>query len=233
EDLPYLLTDPGRVRSQAYDVVLNGVELGSGSIRIHRPEVQALMFKALGFSEESARQRFSFLIDAFRYGTPPHGGFAFGLDRLVMLLLGADSLRDVIAFPKVRDASCLMTGAPDFVDPEQLEVLQLGTAAAQEKSKAAAAPKPKIVVQQVAQLAKLSLSPEEEKRMGGEMEGILAFAQALQQVDTTGVPMTAHVIPTQNVLREDEPETPFDREKLLASAPTRTEECVTVPKTFE
>ena len=89
------------------------------------------------------------------------------------------------------------------------------------------------VVQQVAQLAKLSLSPEEEKRMGGEMEGILAFAQALQQVDTTGVPMTAHVIPTQNVLREDEPETPFDREKLLASAPTRTEECVTVPKTFE
>ena len=89
------------------------------------------------------------------------------------------------------------------------------------------------VVQQVAQLAKLALSPEEEKRMGGEMEGILAFAQALQQVDTTGVPMTAHVIPTQNVLREDEPETPFDREKLLASAPTRTEECVTVPKTFE
>ena len=233
EDLPYLLTDPGRVRSQAYDVVLNGVELGSGSIRIHRPEVQALMFKALGFSEESARQRFGFLIDAFRYGTPPHGGFAFGLDRLVMLLLGADSLRDVIAFPKVRDASCLMTGAPDFVDAEQLEVLQLGTAAAQEKSKAAPVQKPKIVVQQVAQLAKLALSPEEEKRMGGEMEGILAFAQALQQVDTTGVPMTAHVIPTQNVLREDEPETPFDREKLLASAPTRTEECVTVPKTFE
>ena len=128
EDLPYLLTDPGRVRAQSYDVVLNGVELGSGSIRIHRSDVQALMFKALGFSEEDARERFGFLIDAFRYGTPPHGGFAFGLDRLVMLLLGADSLRDVIAFPKVKDASCPMTGAPDFVDPAQLEVLKLGVA---------------------------------------------------------------------------------------------------------
>ena len=232
EDLPYLLTDPGRVRSQAYDVVLNGVELGSGSIRIHRSDVQALMFKALGFTEETARKRFGFLIDAFQYGTPPHGGFAFGLDRLVMLLLGADSLRDVIAFPKVRDASDLMTNAPDFVDAEQLEVLQLGVAAGVAETKAEKK-RPTIAVKQVAELAKLSLSPEEEESMGAELNTILAFAQQLQQADTTDVPMTAHVIPTENVLRDDVPAPSFDRELLLRNAPTREESCVTVPKTFE
>ena len=232
EDLPYLMTDPGRVRSQAYDVVLNGTELGSGSIRIHRSDVQSLMFKALGFTEESARQRFGFLIDAFQYGTPPHGGFAFGLDRLTMLLLGADSLRDVIAFPKVRDASDLMTGAPDYVDPEQLEVLQLGVAAGQEERRQVRK-KPQMAVKQVAELAKLALSEEEEARMGDELNAILSFAEALQKVDTTDVPMTAHVIPTENVLREDVPSPSFDREKLLMNAPTRTETCPTVPKTFD
>lgn len=231
EDLPYLFTDPGRVRSQAYDVVLNGTELGSGSIRIHRPDVQAAMFKALGFDEETARQRFGFLIDAFQYGTPPHGGFAFGLDRLVMLLLGADSLRDVIAFPKMRDASCLMTGAPDVVDQEQLEVLRLGVQAGNELKKTAK--KPAMAVRQVAELAKLSLTPEEEARMEGEMNTILQFAQALQEVDTTGIPMTAHVIPRENVLREDVPAPSFDRALLLQNAPTATDECPTVPKTFE
>lgn len=232
EDLPYLLTEPGRVRSQAYDVVLNGTELGSGSIRIHRGDVQETMFKALGFTEEDARRRFGFLLDAFQYGTPPHGGFAFGLDRLVMLLLGADSLREVIAFPKLRDASDLMTGAPDMVDPEQLEVLKLGVAAGQEERRKARR-RPAMAVRQVAELAKLSLTAEEEEKMGDELNAILGFAEALCQVDTDGVPMTAHVIPTENVLRADVPAPSFDRERLLANAPTRTESCVTVPKTFE
>ena len=231
EDLPYLLTDPGRVRSQSYDVVLNGVELGSGSIRIHRSDVQALMFKALGFSEEDARERFGFLIDAFRYGTPPHGGFAFGLDRLVMLLLGADSLRDVIAFPKVKDASCPMTGAPDFVDPAQLEVLKLGVAAGTEEKKREKR-RPTMAVRQVAELAKLALSPEEEERMGRELEAVLDFAQALSGLDTQDVPMTAHVIPMENVFREV-PAPSMDREALLSCAPARTRECVAVPQTFE
>ena len=106
EDIPFLLTQPERVRAQAYDVVLNGVELGSGSIRIHRQEVQQKMFEALGFSQEKIQEQFGFLVEAFRYGVPPHGGFAFGLDRLAMLLLGAPSLREVIAFPKLKDASC-------------------------------------------------------------------------------------------------------------------------------
>ncbi len=233
EDLSYLTTDPARVRSQAYDVVLNGIELGSGSIRIHKPDVQAAMFKALGFTEESARTRFGFMIDAFKYGTPPHGGFAFGLDRLVMQLMGADSLRDVIAFPKVRDASDLMTSAPDYVDAEQLEVLQLGVSSAAEAEKKQEHKRPEMAVKTVAALAKLSLTAEEESKMGEELNNILAFAEALQEVDTTDVPQTAHVIPMENVFRSDIPVRPMDRETLLANAPTSTGESVTVPQTFE
>ena len=131
EDLQYLTTDPGRVRAQAYDVVLNGIELGSGSIRIHDRHVQEKMFEALGFDKKTIDERFGFMVNAFRYGTPPHGGFAFGLDRFVMLMVGADSLRDIIAFPKIKDASCPLTGAADFVDKAQLDVLGL-TEAVQE-----------------------------------------------------------------------------------------------------
>ncbi len=230
EDLPYLLTDPARVRSQAYDVVLNGTELGSGSIRIHRSDVQALMFKALGFTEESARARFGFLMEAFRYGTPPHGGFAFGLDRFAMLLLGADSLREVIAFPKVRDASDLMTGAPDYVDQEQLDVLRLGVDAGKARPQRK---KPAMAVKQVAALAQLALTEEEEARMGEELSGILSFAEALQSVDLTGVEATAHLGGATNVLRPDEPSPSFDREKLLRGAPAQLNGCFVVPKSFE
>lgn len=127
EDIQYLTDDPARVRAQAYDVVLNGVELGSGSMRIYQKEVQQKMFEALGFTAEQIEDRFGFMVNAFQYGTPPHGGFAFGLDRLVMLMLGEDSLRQVIAFPKAKDASCLMTNAPDEVDEAQLKVLGITT----------------------------------------------------------------------------------------------------------
>ena len=127
EDLQYLVSDPGRVRAKAYDIVLNGVEIGGGSIRIHDQELQQTMFRTIGFTEEQANLRFGFLLDAFRYGTPPHGGLAFGLDRMVMLMLGKDSIRDVIAFPKVQTASCLMTGAPDVVDDKQLDELRIAT----------------------------------------------------------------------------------------------------------
>ena len=123
EDLPYLETDPGRVRAQAYDIVLNGTEIGGGSIRIHQNEIQEKMFEALGFTKETAHDQFGFLLDAFQYGVPPHAGLAYGLDRLVMLMAKEDSIREVIAFPKVKDASCLMTEAPGTVDPAQLEEL--------------------------------------------------------------------------------------------------------------
>lgn len=125
EDLQYLESDPGKVRAKAYDIVLNGVEIGGGSIRIHDQELQQKMFQTIGFTEEQAKARFGFLLDAFRFGTPPHGGLAYGLDRLSMLMLGKDSIRDVIAFPKVQTASCLMTNAPDVVDDKQLDELHI------------------------------------------------------------------------------------------------------------
>ncbi len=125
EDLQYLDSEPGRVRAKAYDIVLNGNEIGGGSVRIYSPEIQSKMFETLGFTPEQAQERFGFLLTAFRYGVPPHAGLAYGLDRLVMLMAGADSIRDVIAFPKVKDASDLMTEAPTKVDQKQLEELGL------------------------------------------------------------------------------------------------------------
>lgn len=123
EDLPLLDTDPGAVRAKAYDIVLNGTELGGGSVRIHQSDVQELMFEKIGFTKEEAYERFSFLLDAFKYGVPPHAGLAFGLDRIIMLMTGAESIRDVMAFPKVKDASCLLSNAPGTVDVKQLEEL--------------------------------------------------------------------------------------------------------------
>ena len=125
EDLPLLDTDPGAVRAKAYDIVLNGTEIGGGSVRIHQNDVQEKMFEMLGFTKAQAHERFGFLLDAFKYGVPPHAGLAYGLDRLVMLMAKEDSIRDVIAFPKVKDASCLMTEAPSPVDAVQLEELGL------------------------------------------------------------------------------------------------------------
>lgn len=125
EDLPYIDSDPGRVRAKAYDIVLNGNEIGGGSVRIFNPEIQSKMFEVLGFTEEQAQEQFGFLLTAFKYGVPPHAGLAYGLDRLVMLMAKEDSIRDVIAFPKVKDASDLMTEAPTRVAGEQLEELGL------------------------------------------------------------------------------------------------------------
>ncbi|MDD7026929.1 MAG: aspartate--tRNA ligase [Lachnospiraceae bacterium] len=125
EDLDLLETEPEKVRAKAYDMVLNGTELGGGSVRIFQSDVQEKMFGVLGFSKEEAYNRFGFLLDAFKYGVPPHAGLAYGLDRLAMLLVKADSIREVIAFPKVKDASCLMTNAPDVVDEKQLEELSI------------------------------------------------------------------------------------------------------------
>ncbi len=135
EDLPLLDTNPGAVRAKAYDIVLNGTELGGGSVRIHQSDIQSKMFDVLGFTEERANEQFGFLLDAFKYGVPPHAGLAYGLDRVVMLMVGADSIRDVIAFPKVKDASCLMMEAPAEVEGKQLEELHIAVTAEKEEKK--------------------------------------------------------------------------------------------------
>ena len=117
--------EPGKVRAKAYDIVLNGYELGGGSIRIHDSQLQEKMFKLLGFSTEQAWNKFGFLLEAFKYGTPPHGGVALGIDRLIMMLTNTDNIKDVVAFPKTQNATCLMTDAPSFTDEKQLAELKI------------------------------------------------------------------------------------------------------------
>ncbi len=235
EDLPYLLSDPARVRAQAYDVVLNGVELGSGSVRIHSSDVQQAMFQALGLSDEEVERRFGFFIRAFRYGTPPHGGFAFGLDRFVMLLSGADSLRDVTAFPKTKDAKCLLTNAPDPVEDAQLKELHISafgdgapTIHASPNSPSTAA----FDIARVAQLASLSLNEDERGTLQKELGAILGFASQLNGVDTTGIAPAAHIAPLQNVLRTDEANF-FEQAPLLKNAPELYGDYIRVPAAIE
>ncbi|MCC7406476.1 MAG: aspartate--tRNA ligase, partial [Phycisphaeraceae bacterium] len=145
EDLDKLESDPGAVRSKAYDLVLNGSEVGGGSIRIHSPEVQKRVFKLLGIDEAAAAAKFGFLLDALKYGAPPHGGLAFGFDRLIMHLVGTLNIRDVIAFPKTATGADLMTAAPAPVEEAQLRELQLRVALTEAPKKPAAATAPKPV----------------------------------------------------------------------------------------
>ena len=132
EDLQYVDTDPGKIRAKAYDIVINGTEAGGGSVRIHDAEIQSKMFDLLGMSHEEANEKFGFLLEAFQYGVPPHAGMAFGLDRLTMLMLGIDDIRDVIAFPKIQNASELMTKCP--AKPDDKALAELGIAVVDEEA---------------------------------------------------------------------------------------------------
>ena len=137
DQLDRLENDKEHCYARAYDIIINGYEVGGGSIRINDPEVQTKMFHALGFTEEQAQERFGFLLNAFKYGVPPHGGMAYGLDRLVMILTGTENIRDVIAFPKVQNASELMTGCPDYVDTKDLDILSIAVVPPKEKEEKA------------------------------------------------------------------------------------------------
>ena len=222
EDLPFLQSDPARVRAQAYDVVLDGVELGSGSIRIHKSDVQRQVFAALGFSQGEIDRRFGFLVDAFRYGTPPHGGFAFGLDRLVMLLCGAPSLREVIAFPKLRDGSCPLSGAPAAVDQSQLAALGLTGG---EGARTAADQTPTVDLSPLAGLARLS--PADARGLGGGLADMVRFASRLERMAQADVPPAPRPV---NVLRPDAPLPGLTRAQVLAGAPQQADGCFVVPQ---
>lgn len=230
EDIDKLKSEPEKVRAQAYDVVLNGVELGSGSIRIHDWRIQKLMFEALGFTEEQLKERFGFFLEAFKYGAPPHGGFAFGLDRLVMLMLGADSLREVIAFPKNKEAVCVMTGAPDYVDDEQLDALGLNKME-QAAVKAGRKASVKMDLDNIAMLARLNIPPEERGRLERDMQDIINMAGRLEEIETDRE--MVNISGLVNVMRPDEPGSAWERDSLLENAPTKTEQYILVPRVIE
>lgn len=234
EDLHLMDSDPLKVRAKAYDVVLNGTELGSGSIRIHLRELQKKMFKLLGFSETEAHDRFGFMLDAFQYGTPPHGGFAFGMDRLIMLMVGAESIRDVIAFPKMRDGSCAMSQSPSKVSMSQLRELDLISGlndyvhVEPEKPQVSSED-----VDYVSGLARLALGEDEKEELTRNLRDIIAFADKLSELDVAGLDPIAHVMPIENVFREDRCIPSQDRTVLLQNAPAQRDGCFFVPKVVE
>ncbi|MFH1511879.1 MAG: aspartate--tRNA ligase [Bacillota bacterium] len=235
DDLDLMMDDStkAQVRSQAYDVVLNGVELGSGSVRIHRHDIQSMVFEALGFSKEEAKERFGFMMGAFRFGTPPHAGFAFGLDRLVMLFTGSGSVREVIAFPKTKDASCLMTDAPDFVDPKQLVELKLGVNAAEELREEHTRKLTRETVQNTAMLSMLSLSESDEQALDRDFIGIVEFAGELETLEKQAPQKPCDPTQMSVNVRPDKAGESFTVAEVLMNAKTTLGSCITVPRTFE
>jgi len=232
EDIECFDTDPSHMRAKAYDIVLNGVELGSGSIRIHDRALQAKMFEILGFTDEQVESRFGFMLKAFEYGVPPHGGFAFGLDRLIMMLVGATSIREVIAFPKMRDGSCAMMDAPSEVDPDQLEELSIFLSSALESEK-----KKKTLdlglIEYVSDLAKIELTAQEKVAYAKDLQDVIAFADQLAGIDVSKVPPLNHVFGKANCFREDVVTESLTAYEAVKNAPEREESYFFVPKTVE
>jgi aspartyl-tRNA synthetase len=238
-----------KLKSRAYDLVVNGEELGGGSIRIHRMDIQEKIFEALGLRPEEIEAKFGFFLKALEYGCPPHGGLALGMDRVISMILGTSSIREVIAFPKNRSAFCPLTQAPSAVDPEQLEELELaeggptvpaqGTQArSKEKSRTHTkkTSMEKITLKQVrhvAKLARLEISDQEEKNHQQDLNAILDHVEQLQELDTENVRPMSHVLNMKNVWREDKPGASKQIKDILGNAPLKEKDFYKVPKILE
>jgi aspartyl-tRNA synthetase len=232
-----------KLKSRAYDLVLNGEELGGGSIRIHRMDIQKKIFSALRLSEEEQESKFGFFLKALEYGAPPHGGLALGLDRVTAMILKASSIREVIAFPKNRSAFCPLTQAPSFVSDSQLRELGLSGPAMEDASVRAPARRGPATgrggeisldhVGHIAKLARLSLTDKEARSYQKDLNSILQYVETLREVNTESVKPMSHVLPLTNVWREDEPGRCDARESLLDSAPMREGDYFKVPKILE
>ncbi len=238
------------LNSRAYDLVMNGEELGGGSIRIHRMDIQKKIFQALGLSREEVKAKFGFFLKALEYGAPPHGGLALGLDRVIAMILGTSSIRDVMAFPKNRKAFCPLTEAPSTADSLQLEELGLNifSGVETEKSSKNAGTPPKETtppigvtsekisrekVNHVAKLARLKLSDQETDFFQKDLNSILDYVETLKHLDTDHVSPMSHVLNMDNVWREDRPETFKETEPLLQNAPMKEKGYYKVPKILE
>lgn len=238
EDIDKMEKDPLSVRAESYDVVLNGIELGSGSLRIYRSDIQERMFKLLGISDEEIQKRFGFIIEAFQYGTPPHGGFAFGLDRLVMLMAEEDSIREVIAFPKNREAECLLSNAPSTVDDKQLEDLGIGIVTEDGTIKGKM-PSEKIEVEEIididsyAEMSMLNLDGISRIFFQKYIDDFIEVTGDLRSLDLSEYEPTVNVHPIINSVRKDEVKSEFTREELLASTDTTEDGYILVPRIIE
>lgn len=231
EDMQYFDSDPLKIRAKSYDIVLNGVELGSGSIRIHTEELQKKIFDLLKIDDKTAKERFGFMLEAFEYGAPPHGGFAFGIDRFVMLLLGEPSIRETIAFPKTGDGSCLMSESPSSVSAAQLE--ELGLSLEGTNTSFSTVKKQTVdlnAVENAAALSKLALTGDEKDEMINSLSSILDFANTLSQLDTSNIEPLYQVIERKNILRDDNVKPPDDKENLMKNAAIVKDGCFFVPQ---
>lgn len=241
EDIDELLT----LNSRAYDLVMNGEELGGGSIRIHDMDVQQKIFKALGMGPEEIRAKFGFFLTALEYGTPPHAGLALGMDRVVAMILKRPSIRDVIAFPKNRKAFCPLSQAPADVDKRQLDELAISTGAmpipqhetrtraGEDILKRSAEKISEKEVRHVAKLARLSLSDTEIEGYRKDLNSILNYVESLEELDTKDVKPMSHVMDTRNIWREDTPTDTGRPEELLTNAPMKEKGCFRVPRILE
>ncbi len=217
EDIPLLDTDPAKVRAKSYDVVLNGVELGSGSLRIHESHIQKKMFEVLGLSQEDIEERFGFILEAFSYGTPPHGGFAFGLDRLVMMMAGEDTIREVIAFPKTREGVCPLSGAPSFVDRDQLKALDFMPTIEVSASEKDEIDGEKLKLENLAINSYIDLEDKEAVYEEYILD-MIKKTEVIKEIDVSDYSPTVNIHPRDNSFRQDKIEEEFTREELLKNA---------------